>query len=213
MKLRMATLNRWLAAFAIAVLAPLANANLVGNPGFESVNLFTPDPPWVVPNPPVNNQLVVLGATVHSGSYSAVFSYAPPNDVDRTSSESQSLTLAPGPYNVGFYLNFVAPEAGKNPFEFTAKLGTFDLIALLTIDIPDLDGWSFFHGVVNVGVPGGPLDLVFAWTVSKNYVCSAGGGCDISLDDVSVVPEPGSVVLVGLGLIGVAAVRRRKQAA
>jgi hypothetical protein len=59
-------------------------------------------------------------------------------------------------------------------------------------------------------------DAAFDWTIVKNVFADVSTGAnvaiDLSLDEVGIVPAPGSIALLGLGLLGLG-LRSRKNAA
>jgi hypothetical protein len=76
-------------------------------------------------------------------------------------------------------------------------------------------GNSVLENVVAVKAPGaGALDLVFsgsigaADSITVNFVTSPSG--DYAISSIETVPEPASMAIMALGLVGVAARRRKK---
>lgn len=127
--------------------------------------------------------------------------------------------------------NFSAALDGTAPLDFssitqlslTARIDTgnqngsvvivvfdslFDQIGLATFDS------SLFTSSFSVAQSpfifggGGVATDAFYWVLGGDG--SAGNSVRMSFDNVSAVPEPATLALVGLGLVGLAAVRRRR---
>jgi hypothetical protein len=69
--------------------------------------------------------------------------------------------------------------------------------------VPSADTYQLEFGVFNV------TDELYASALAFDFASGSGG--TPALDDVTAVPEPGSIVLLGTGLLGVLALTRRRR--
>ncbi len=194
-------------AFAIIVAlcliaSPTFATNLIQDGSFEyaAQNIYGPGPigdGWFVGGGTIgilnNNQNI---GVAHTGQQFA--------DLDNgfgANTLYQTMTTQPGQtYLVAFWLS---DDVGGNPL--TVTWGSQTLFNGVT---PDLGSGNYELLTYNVIGTGGPTNLSFTSQFTFN-----GGGVGAVIDDVSVdttVPEPGSLVMLGTGILGVAAGIRRK---
>jgi hypothetical protein len=131
---------------------------------------------------------------------------------------SQTIFLEAGTYRIGF--DVYAPMNGyKNPFDasFVAQIAGMTLADYMVSDGP-AKTWVNYSGLASIAVDG---DYLVSFVFNTPGLGSAK---DVVLDRVFVVeseedggtpisiPEPGTWALLGLGLAGLAASRKRKDA-
>lgn len=207
-------LIKWFGGLALAALAPLAMANLVLNGGFEAP---VSDTSWTFM---LNAE--VTGNTTHMGNGSLQFV----TDEGAAGSAIQSVSLVKtGTYLFDFFLrgniNALTIEFGGKSVLLGGVFDPqfdpqFDPVLLAKKDTAGgLTEWLMYSGVITNSTGG---------TLLFSFNDSSGTPADAFIDDVSIecdgncdpvnpnpMPEPGSLLLVGVALTGLALVRRRKQ--
>lgn len=177
------------AGFAAAVAAPThAAPNLVTNGGFETGDFSD----WTLTGDQTFNgvQCPGPGFTVFQGNCSAFF-----GPVGTTGGISQTLnSLIVG---ASYVVSFALEPDGGTPSSFVASFGGVNLVSLI-------DPAGGPYQVFNFGIrpTAASQALVFTFRDDSGF---------INFDAVSVtVPEPGTIALLGIGMAGLWAGRRRK---
>lgn len=223
MKLSTRTLVAWVGAMAIAVMAPLAHAEEIVNGGFED-GLGSSLSGWTS-----STDVLIVDSVARTGSKSAEFPYS-----NGASSLSQAELYIDSAviYDFEFYLRLdvlpcaTAPTTGcfaTDPgADFAAVLGGGSPLALS--HAASGGGWVRYFAIFTGIGTANPVDV--ADTISLVFTYTPSSDFDMRLDDVSLscartncerqvtnpnpMPEPGTLLLLGVALAAGALVKRRK---
>lgn len=178
--------------FAVALAAlPVAGASateLVSNGGFETGNLSG----WALSGDTTFTG--VATGIAHSGTYAGFF-----GQVGTTGTLEQTLTTVAGQnYSLSFWLS---NDGGPtNSFEASIDGG-----ALLTLN--DSPPFNYTHYTFNFTASGTSADLAFTFRQDPAFWYLD----DISVAESTGAPEPATIALLGAGIAGFGAMRRKRK--
>ena len=181
-----------MSAFAAATVlgAPASATQLVTNGGFETGD-FTG---WTLTG---NTSFTGVSDVAHSGSNGAFF-----GQVDATGSLSQTLGTVSGQnYTVSFWL----ANEGGTPSSFVASFGGD---VLTSLSDPAAFGYTFYTYSLTASSNSTLLSFTFQQNPAYFHLD------DVSVEDVSSVPEPATwaMMMLGMGAIGMTLRRRKTRA-
>jgi hypothetical protein len=166
---------------------------------------------------------MTAGATNQGGSNATIKNAAQISGTFTSSGTYTGMIAVVADWYLQTYVNTVAPTTGLADagFGWNMKVTSFDDTSFVTLNFaPDELNQSFFStqlaenqlysddGSV-AGIGEAYLSAVRTYNAGKHYNFSINQSSNVA---VSEIPEPESLALVGLGLLGLAAARRRKAA-
>lgn len=186
-----------LLVLTIVTLGGIARAdNLLQNPGFEDGVLA----PWFNARTEFCFDTCIPWAVTSSDHHSGNFSAMDTGNIELRQNFAATPTSMID--QVSFWLRHPAGGSLPTAFDFFYSDGTdFEFLVFTSTS-----GWEFFNVTSSLS-PGRSLVGFSIWGVTPNFVTFVD---DLVINANTQVPEPGSLVLLGSGLLGVAGGMRRK---